>query len=148
MLLLYSIISILAGATVVLGRILNARLAEKIGTIQATVINYVVGIFFSVLILLIAGRGFHLVRPETAIPVWAYLGGIMGVIIIMVSNYTTPRVPAFYLTLLVFLGQLALGLAIDWWISKEFSYLKVIGSLFVIGGFTYNLLLDRKPVKK
>lgn len=147
MLLLYSIISILAGVTVVLGRILNARLAEHIGTIQATVINYVVGIFFSFLILLFAEKGFHFVYPDTAIPFWAYLGGILGVVIIMVSNYTTPRVPAFYLTLLVFLGQLAIGFAIDWWISKEFSYHKLLGSLFVVAGFTYNLLLDRKPAK-
>ncbi len=66
----------------------------------------------------------------------------------MVSNYTTPRVPAFYLTLLVFLGQLALGILIDWLVAKEFSVYKLIGSLFVVCGFTYNLLLDRKPAKE
>lgn len=58
MLFLYSILSIIAGATVVLGRILNAKLAEKIGTVQATVINYVVGIFFSIIFLVLLKRGF------------------------------------------------------------------------------------------
>ncbi|SHO44405.1 DMT family transporter [Anaerocolumna xylanovorans] len=147
MLVIYIILSILAGVTVVLGRILNAKLAEKIGTIQATVINYVVGIFFSAIFLLILNRGLHFTSSQSSIPLWAYLGGILGVAIIMISNYTTPRVPAFYLTLLVFLGQLAVGILIDWLISKDFSLYKLIGSLFVVAGFTYNLLLDKKATK-
>lgn len=147
MLFFYLILAILAGVTVVLGRILNAKLAEKIGTVQATVINYVVGIFFSVIFLLIMNKGFSFSAPSSHIPLWAYLGGILGVAIIMISNYTTPRVPAFYLTLLVFLGQLAVGILIDWLVSKDFSPLKLVGSLFVVAGFTYNLLLDKKATK-
>lgn len=147
MLVIYLILSILAGVTVVLGRILNAKLAEKIGTVQATVINYVVGIFFSFLFLLIMNRGLSFTGYPSQLPFWAYLGGILGVAIIMISNYTTPRVPAFYLTLLVFLGQLAVGILIDWLVSKDFSPLNLIGSLFVVAGFTYNLLLDKKSSK-
>ncbi|MGN6714505.1 DMT family transporter [Anaerocolumna jejuensis] len=147
MLVIYLILSILAGVTVVLGRILNAKLAEKIGTVQATVINYVVGIFFSFLFLLIMNRGLSFTGHPSQLPFWAYLGGILGVAIIMISNYTTPRVPAFYLTLLVFLGQLAVGILIDWLVSKDFSPLKLMGSLFVVAGFTYNLLLDKKSSK-
>lgn len=147
MLVIYLILSILAGVTVVLGRILNAKLAEKIGTVQATVINYVVGIFFSFLFLLIMNRGLSFTGHPSQLPIWAYLGGILGVAIIMISNYTTPRVPAFYLTLLVFLGQLAVGILIDWLVSKDFSPLKLMGSLFVVAGFTYNLLLDKKSSK-
>ncbi len=148
MIILYGAISILSGVTVVLGRMLNARLAEKIGTIQATVINYIVGIFFSILMLFILQRGFYYTSVDTPIPFWAYLGGILGIVIIMVSNYITPRVPAFYLTLLVFLGQFALGILIDWRESKEFSLLKLVGSLFVVAGFLYNLLLDKKFGRK
>ena len=147
MLFLYSILSIIAGATVVLGRILNAKLAEKIGTVQATVINYVVGIFFSIIFLVLLNRGLSFTAPSHSIPLWAYFGGVLGVAIIMISNYTTPRVPAFYLTLLVFLGQLAVGILIDWLVSKDFSPYKLVGSLFVIAGFTYNLLLDKKKAK-
>lgn len=147
MLFLYSILSIIAGATVVLGRILNAKLAEKIGTVQATVINYVVGIFFSIIFLVLLNRGLSFTAPSHSIPIWAYFGGVLGVAIIMISNYTTPRVPAFYLTLLVFLGQLAVSILIDWLVSKDFSPYKLLGSLFVVAGFTYNLLLDKKNVK-
>lgn len=147
MLFLYSILSIIAGATVVLGRILNAKLAEKIGTVQATVINYVVGIFFSIIFLVLINKGLSFTAPSHSIPLWAYFGGVLGVAIIMISNYTTPRVPAFYLTLLVFLGQLAVGILIDWLVSKDFSPYKLVGSLFVVAGFTYNLLLDKKNVK-
>ncbi len=147
MLFLYCLLSIIAGVTVVLGRILNANLAQKIGTLQATVINYVVGIFFSFIFLLLLNRGFSLPSPSTTVPIWAYFGGLLGIAIIMISNYTTHRVPAFYLTLLVFLGQLCVGILIDWLITNDFSYGKLIGSLFVVTGFTYNLLLDKKSEK-
>lgn len=147
MLLIYSIFSILAGVTVVLGRILNANLAQKIGTVQATVINYVVGIFFSFIFFMFVSKGIHNFAPSTSVPFWAYCGGILGVAVIMISNYTTPRVPVFYLTLLVFLGQLSVGILIDWMFTKDFSYGKMIGSLFVVAGFTYNLLLDKRSIK-
>ena len=143
---LYLIISVLSGVTIVLARILNAKLAQKIGTIQATVINYVVGILFSLLFWMIANKGFSIASSSSHIPFWAYFGGLLGVTIIMLSNYTTPRISAFYLTLLVFLGQLGLSILIDWLVSKDFSLFKLIGSLFVVAGFTYNLLLDRKSV--
>lgn len=148
MLFIYSLLSILAGVTVVLGRILNAKLAQKIGTLQATVINYIVGLFFSILFLLLINKGVHFTAPATHVPLWAYIGGLLGIALIMSSNYITPRVPVFYLTLLVFLGQLAVGIFIDYWIAKDFSSTKLIGSLFVVAGFTYNLMLDKKSQKK
>lgn len=148
MLLFYLFLSVLAGVTVVLGRILNANLAQRIGTVQATAINYIVGLFFSTLFLLVINKGFSYSSSSAVVPLWAYLGGLLGIAIIMISNYTTPRVPAFSLTLLVFLGQLIVGFLIDWLITKEFSTGKLIGSLFVIAGFTYNLLLDKKSAVK
>ncbi len=148
MILLYAAISFFSGITVVLARMLNAKLAEKIGTIQATVVNYVVGIFFSILMLLLMQPGFSPVPLTNSLPFWSYLGGLLGIVIIMISNYITPRVPAFYITLLVFLGQLTLGILIDWWVSREFSPLKLLGSIFVVAGFLYNLLLDKNAEKE
>lgn len=149
MLYLYMLLSILGGASVVLGRMINAKLSEKIGTLQSTLINYIVGLSFTVIIFFITGDKFKMgLSAFAAIPLWAYLGGLMGVIIIMTSNYVTPRISAFYITLLVFIGQLFLGTLIDYFIFKELSLAKAIGGLLVLAGLSYNLWIDQSKSKK
>lgn len=148
MIYFYMFLSILGGASVVLGRMINAKLSVKIGTLQSTLINYIVGLSFTVIIFFITGDTFKIgLDGITTIPFWAYLGGLMGVIIIMTSNYITPRISAFYLTLLVFIGQLFLGTILDYFIFHELSYTKGVGGLLVLTGLSYNLWIDQKRQK-
>lgn len=149
MLYLYMLLSILGGASVVLGRMINAKLSKKIGTLQSTLINYIVGLSFTIIIFFVTQDKFKMgLSSFETIPLWAYLGGLMGVIIIMTSNYVTQRISAFYITLLVFIGQLFLGTLIDFFIFKELSLTKAIGGILVLAGLTYNLWIDQKKMKK
>jgi transporter family-2 protein len=136
--------SALAGVTIVLSRIINSKLAEKLGTLQGTLINYITGLTLSFLCYLFSNEipllTFHVYK---SIPLWAYLGGLTGVIVILSSNYITPRISTFYITLLIFIGQLIIGIFIDYFMLHELSIGKVIGGLFVIIGLTYNLLIDK-----
>lgn len=138
----------LSGLTIVLNRIINSSLAQRIGIFQSTLYNYITGLFVSVL--------FALVSKETGVwsglewgtvPLWAYLGGFVGVNVIVLSSYLTPRISAFYLTLLLFVGQLFTGIVIDFFNAGEFSPGKLIGGIFVLGGLTYNLVYDQKSKK-
>ncbi|PGZ06056.1 hypothetical protein COE30_22275 [Bacillus cereus] len=80
------------------------------------------------------------------IPFVVYLGGLVGVIVISLSNYITPKISAFYLTLLIFIGQLFMGTIIDFFMTNELSIGKIIGGILVLIGLTYNLFVDR-PIK-
>jgi transporter family-2 protein len=143
--MLYILLSILAGISIVLGRVINSNLASKVGIFQGTFFNYVVGLFFSSIFLIFSNETFDISRTTLySIPFWAYLGGLSGVLVIMLSNYTAPRMSAFYLTLLVFIGQLFAGIVIDYFTLNKLSIGKVIGGLLVLMGLTYNLLIDKK----
>ena len=48
------------------------------------------------------------------------------------------------MTLLIFIGQLFIGIIIDYFALNQLSIGKVIGGLLVLTGLTYNLLLDKK----
>jgi len=145
MLLVYLLISVLAGVTVVFGRIINSNLAEKIGTFQGTVINYIVGLSFSFLFLWISNETITISYASMkTIPIWAYFGGIVGVMIILLSNYVTPKISLFYSTLFMFIGQLFLGIMIDYFVVHNMSIGKLIGGLLVLIGLTYNLSIDKK----
>ena len=149
MLLIYLVISTIAGVTVVIGRIINSNLATKIGTFQGTFINYIVGLSVSFLFLFLSNEKTTISFTNMkGIPLWAYLGGLAGVIIIVLSNYLTPKISSFYFTLLVFIGQLFIGIIIDYFTFHDLSIGKLIGGLFVLIGLTYNLWIDKKQGPK
>ncbi|WP_291567523.1 DMT family transporter [Clostridium sp. UBA2485] len=145
MLYIYFFISILAGVSIVVARIINSNLAEKIGIFQGTFFNYITGLLFSFILLLLSSESPKISNINlTSIPLWAYLGGLTGVLVIVLSNYVTPKISAFYLTLLIFIGQLLIGIVIDYLTLNKLSMGKVIGGLFVLIGLTYNLLMDKR----
>ncbi|MBE7123319.1 DMT family transporter [Bacillus cereus] len=145
--MLYICIAILAGVSIVIARIINANLAKKIGNWEGTFFNYITGLFFSMLFLIFSSDSLYIpIHTLQSIPIAVYLGGLVGVIVISLSNYITPKIPAFYLTLLIFIGQLFTGTVIDLFLSNELSIGKIFGGIFVLIGLTYNLLVDR-PLK-
>jgi transporter family-2 protein len=79
-----------------------------------------------------------------SIPIWAYLGGMTGVLVVTLSSYITPKISAFYQTLFVFVSQLFVGIIIDYVSLNQLSAGKIVGGLLVLSGLTYNLLVDRK----
>lgn len=142
--LMIVIASIVAGASIVLARNINSSLANKIGLLEGTFFNYIVGIFFSVIFLLISNDFLKLSTNYKSAPVWAFFGGILGVIVVAVSNLVTPKISAFYLTLIMFIGQLFTGIVIDYFAQGLISLGKTIGGVLVILGLSYNLLIDKK----
>lgn len=79
----------------------------------------------------------------SSIPLWAYLGGLTGVLVVVLSSYITPKISSFYLTLLIFIGQLFIGIIIDYFTLNKFSIGEIAGGFLVLIGLTYNLLLDK-----
>lgn len=145
MIIFYFIIAILAGVSIVVARIFNAKLAEEIGLLESTGINYVTGFIFSLLILLISRKYVRFSEIKLAqIPIWAYLGGLVSILVVLLSSHVTPKISAFYQTLFVFMGQIFIGVLIDFIISHQLSLGKIIGGILVLIGLTYNLWIDSK----
>lgn len=149
MLFIAILFSVLAGITLVVSRIINANLAKSIGLFQGTLINYITGLMGSVLFLIISKETLDLTNVEMGrLPFWAYLGGLLGVAVVVLSNYLTHKIPALQLTLLIFTGQLFVGILIDYFIEKKLSVGKITGGLLVLAGLAYNSMLDQKEMKK
>lgn len=141
--MIYVIIAILSGFTIVTSRSINAILAEKIGMYQSTFFNYVLGLLGSLLLLFISGETFRLFSSQSYDATWFYYtGGLVGVVSVTLSSYLTSKVTSFYLTLLIFIGQLLTGIFIDYITSGNISISQVIGGILVIIGLGYNLFID------
>jgi transporter family-2 protein len=146
--MLYIGAAIASGVTIVIARIINSNLACRIGTFEGTFYNYIVGLAFSTMFLFISKESFTLSsKLFQSIPYWTFLGGLIGIIVVAGSNIITPKISSFYLTLIIFIGQLFTGIIIDYYNLNLISKGKIIGGLLVVAGLTYNLVIDEvKPV--
>lgn len=149
MILFYFLMAILAGVSIVVARIINANLANRIGLFQGTVFNYLTGVLFSLIFLLFSKEMLSLGNIDwESIPIWAYLGGVVSIAVVVLSSYVTPKISVFYQTLFVFIGQLFVGIIVDFVVLNQLSIGKVIGGILVLVGLTLNLMLDTKRLKK
>lgn len=139
------LISILAGVSIVLSRIINSKLGDKIGVFQSTFYNFLTGLLFSMIILLFSKETFiNTSHTLASIPFVAFIGGLIGVAFITLSNYIAPKISTFYMTLLIFIGQLFVGILIDYFTFNQLSIGKVIGGIVVSIGLAYNLVIDKQ----
>ncbi len=75
--MLYVMIAILAGVSIVVARIINANLAAKIGNWEGTFFNYITGLFFSMLFLIFSSDSMYIpMHTLQSIPIAVYLGRI------------------------------------------------------------------------
>lgn len=140
--MIYVVLAFLAGVTIVVNRIINANLADKVGLLQGTFFNYLTGLVTAIVVLLISNEVILLTGAK--VPWWAYLGGAVGVLVVGLSSYMNSKTSAFYLTLFMFIGQLFVGVVIDYMRSGVVSIGQIIGGILVLAGLTYNLRVDKK----
>jgi transporter family-2 protein len=142
------ILAFTAGVNIVVSRTLNARLAELSSVRISTFFNYVVGFAVSAPVFLLLGRDEAVLQSIRNIAVssdlYMYLGGVIGVCIILICNIVVVKIAAFYLSLLLFIGQVFTGIIIDALISGGFSLQILAGGVLVTAGLCADLLLDRK----
>lgn len=137
--------AILAGANIVLCRFLNSGNAMKNGLSMSTLMNYITGLVTSCIVLWISGEAAPQGLPAFEITsILMYLGGTVGVVTILLSNYLTPRMPAFLQTLLIFIAQLLTALLLDYLLIGSFSLGKLLGGLLVLAGLWHYQMVHRR----
>lgn len=142
------VVSFLAGATIVASRTINAGLADAGTVLQSTFYNYFVGIIVCTPIWLLAAQSEPSLFEVGLQNPLAYTGGLFGVIIICILNFTVSKIPSYYMTLLTFVGQVFAGIAIDCIITQSFSQQNLIGGLLVGTGLCLDMYFDRCNKRK
>lgn len=134
-----------AGFAIISSRTLNAKLAELSSVPMSAFYNYVVGLTLSIPVFLILGRGEIDFSNITFSPnILIYLGGPVGLCTVLICNIVVTKVPAFYLSLLMFIGQVFTGILLDALISGTFSTQILIGGALVASGLCIDLILDKR----
>lgn len=137
-----------SGITLVVSRMLNADLAKSTGAVSGAFINHAVGLPAAVLALLLLGRGEAGLLAGIGVPPWwAYMGGVLGIAVVVLTNWFVPKISALNGSLLLFVGQLASSVVIDAACGFENPPRLIIGGAVITIGVITGTILDRGKKK-
>lgn len=140
--LIYMLLALFTGMLLTFSTTMNGMLARRIGVLPGTLVNYLTGLGTSLVCVLLFGA--FSFGNAAGLPWFALMGGVLGVMIIAITNVVLPHVPLVLTTVLLFAGQLAGGLVIDLMGGIPLTPGKVGGGLLIAGGIAFNVFSDRK----
>ncbi len=111
--LFYLALAALSGAVMALQGTLNTGLGKIVGIWESTLIVHLVGTITSLLIILILGVGFGSLDKVAGVPWYAYLGGVLNVLIIYAVVRSMPQIGVGNATTAIIVAQLITALVID-----------------------------------
>jgi len=137
--LLALVIAAFAGATMAVQGTLNTALSKVVGLLEATFVVHLVGLVFVSLLLFVFSLGEGKLHLFSQAPLYSYLGGILGVIIVYGVIRSIPKVGVAPATTAIILGQVFTAGVIDclglFGMEKlPFNWCRVGGTLLMAGG--------------
>jgi len=127
---------------------LNGKVAQKEGMINGVIINYLMATISSILLCAIMINSMPSYTSIKSIPIPYFLGGFIGVLTTYMFNIIVPKVPAVYIVILRFIGQMLASAVIDYIYLGIFSQGKVIGGALFLIGLIINARIDNKYKQK
>lgn len=142
--MIYVFLSFITGITIVVNMMLNGRLAQREGMINGVLINYFMASLSSIVLCAIMLKTMPSYSAIKTVPLSYFLGGIIGVLTTYMFNLIVPKVPAVYVVILRFIGQMLTSALIDYIFLDIFSKGKIIGGILFFIGLMFNARVDSK----
>ncbi len=139
---MYYIFPLTAGVTIVLSMIQNGHLAGRIGIRNTTLLNFITGFTGTLLIFIFTRESLITYGAFRDVPSIGYIGGILGVTVVMISSAVIRRISVIASTMLIYAGQLFMGIIIDLTRGTELSLGKLAGCVLIVVGVYINAKID------
>lgn len=133
------LVAAVSGMTMAVQGTLNASLSKVLGLIETTFVVHLVGLAFVSLLLFAFRLGELKLNLFGQVPLYSYLGGILGVIIVYGVMKSIPKVGVAPATTAIILGQVLTAALIDhlglFGMQKmPLNWCRVGGTLLMAGG--------------
>ena len=106
------IFSLAAGIAGAAQASISGALGRRVGTVGAAGFGVILAAILVFALALVLGRGGSVVAAIHE-PLWLWLGGLFGAMIVLAIAYAPPRIGTFATVALLIAGQLAAGAMID-----------------------------------
>jgi transporter family-2 protein len=126
-----------AGILLFGARIVNYRLGHSLGVAGGSFANHWIGTVISALILIVLQIPF--IASSEPVAWYAWLGGPIGAAFVMISNLTMGSVSVMISTTLIFIGQVGMGILLDYTITNHpIAPKQLLGAALIFAGILYN----------
>ena len=105
------LLMVCGGMAVALQPSINARLAQKTGVYESSLISFAVGTVALLVITMLAGKGS--LRGISGASWWELTGGFLGAFFVTLTIVSVPRIGTAAVMALVITGQLMTGSVLD-----------------------------------
>lgn len=142
---MYYGLAFICGCSIVLSIIFNGKVASEVGAKQASLINFITGLALITGIYLLFDRGS--LFPKSQLSPYLYIGGALGVGVVILSSQVINKLSALYVTILAFLGQMFTAMVIDYIQSGVLDKANILGSIVMLVGLILNVYFDGEQNK-
>ncbi|MBB6214243.1 uncharacterized membrane protein YdcZ (DUF606 family) [Anaerosolibacter carboniphilus] len=146
--MIYIILSFLVGITIVINMMINGKLSQREGMINGVIINYLMATISSIILCIIMIKSIPSYTAIRVVPLPYFIAGLIGVMTTYLFNVIIPNVPAVYVVILRFIGQIFTSAMIDYIYLDIFSKGKIIGGALFLIGLIMNARADNKYAQK
>lgn len=138
----------MVGCSIVLAMVQNGRLAEHIGLKNCTLVNFLTGTTGAALLFIVTKESLISFDHFKDMPLMGYLGGFFGLFVVTLSTIVVDKIPIITSAMLMYSGQLAMGILIDYYRGTPLSPAKIAGCILIVIGVYFNSYIDQKQAKK
>lgn len=136
----YALLMVAAGCLIAMQSPINAALSRRVGGLEASLVNFLVGGICIALAALFFGKGSPL--KAFGAPPWQLVGGLLGAIMVFSAILAVPRIGVLSSSLAMIIGTLAMSSVIDnfGWFGAPvtpFTIKRLFGLCLTLGGLYF-----------
>lgn len=123
----------------------NSQLREYLNSpIQAAFFSFLVGTICLAILMLVESPARPTIQQISTVPIWLWVGGLIGVYCISVSIYTAPKLGFLTFTGLVLFGQVIMSSLLDHFgligVEKQaINWQRIFGAILIAIGIIFTL---------
>ncbi|WXR62254.1 DMT family transporter [Peptostreptococcaceae bacterium AGR-M142] len=144
---MFYLIAFLSGFLTIISFILNSKYSSKTDLLRSSRMNFIAGMVVLLPFIILNPSILNFKKESFLnVPIWAYFGGMLGVMVVILGNHLVKNMASIYVTLFIFIGQLLTGLTIDYFLGININMKQLIGISIIFMGLLYNLNIDKKQL--
>lgn len=138
--------ALFAGVLLFGSRVVNYRLAQSLGSAGGSFANHWIGTVAGVVLILVSGVPF--LASSEPIAWYAWMGGPIGALFVIISNVTMGQVPVMLSTTLIFIGQVAMSILLDYQLTgHSVTPKQLLGGALIFAGILWNQKISEKQTR-
>jgi transporter family-2 protein len=137
--LLYLGIAALSGATMAVQGTMNSVFGKIVGIWESILMVHIIGTVFALAVMVVMGMGFGGFSKLGQVPWYAFLGGILNVVIVFAVVTSIPKIGVGNATTAIIVAQILTAILIDCFgimgVKKyQFHYIDILGVVLLAVG--------------